>query len=46
MPKNEPARIFLYFRATGLRVGLSAMHPTVQGKVATKYEIMNISCQP
>lgn len=42
--KKDPAKSFLYFSAVGLR-GLRAKQPIVQGRVATKYEIMKMSCQ-
>ena len=45
MPKNRLARIFRYLTAVGFG-GLRARHPRVHGKVATRYEIMNTSCQP
>lgn len=43
MPKNKPAKIFLYLIALGLG-GLRARQPSIHGNVATRYEIMNISC--
>jgi len=42
--KKEPANSFRYPRAVGLR-GLSARQPRVHGSVATRYEIMKMSCQ-
>jgi hypothetical protein len=44
VPKNKPARIFRYLTAVGFG-GLRARHPSVHGNVATRYEIMKISCQ-
>ena len=43
MPKIAPARYFRYLTALVL-FGLKARHPNVQGKVATKYDIIKISC--
>lgn len=42
--KKEPANSFRYRRAVGL-FGLKARQPRVQGRVATRYEIMKTSCQ-
>jgi hypothetical protein len=42
--KKEPANSFRYRRAVGLR-GLKARQPMVQGSVATRYEIIKMSCQ-
>lgn len=42
--KNEPAKILRYLMAVGLR-GLKERQPIVHGKVATRYEIMKMSCQ-
>ncbi len=44
MPKNKLAKTFRYLMALGLG-GLRARHPSVHGSVATKYEIMKMSCQ-
>ena len=44
MAKNDPAKIFLYFNAVGF-LGLRARQPRVHGSVATRYDIMKISCQ-
>jgi len=44
VPKKAPARYLRYFTARKL-FGLSARHPRVHGSVATKYEIIKISCQ-
>lgn len=44
MPKKAPPKIFLYLIVVGFG-GLSAKHPSVHGRVATRYEIMKISCQ-
>jgi hypothetical protein len=42
--KKAPAKYFLYFTAVGF-LGLKAKTPAVQGMVATRYEIMKMSCQ-
>jgi hypothetical protein len=42
--KKEPANSFRYPRAGVLR-GDRARHPRVHGRVATRYEIMKMSCQ-
>jgi hypothetical protein len=42
--KNEPANSFRYCSAAGLG-GLKARQPRVHGSVATRYEIMKMSCQ-
>lgn len=44
VPKNALARTLRYLIACGFG-GLKAKHPIVQGIVATKYEIMKMSCQ-
>lgn len=44
VPKKAPAKYFLYFMAVAFG-GLRARQPRVQGTVATKYEIMKMSCQ-
>lgn len=44
MPKNAPASLLRHLIASGLG-GLSARQPSVQGTVATRYEIMKMSCQ-
>jgi len=44
VPKKELAIYFLYLMAVAFG-GLSARHPRVQGSVATRYEIMKMSCQ-
>jgi hypothetical protein len=44
VPKKLPARTFRYLRAVGF-LGLRATQPRVQGSVATRYEIMKMSCQ-
>ena len=44
VPKKAPAMYFRYLTALGL-FGLKATHPKVQGIVATRYEIMKMSCQ-
>src|SRR3954463_418071 len=44
VPKNPPPKYFRYFTALAL-FGLRAIHPSVQGSVATMYEIMRMSCQ-
>jgi hypothetical protein len=44
VPKKEPANIFLYLTACAF-LGLRAKTPNVHGSVATKYEIINMSCQ-
>src|ERR1700760_3642679 len=42
--KNAPPNLFLHFMASGFG-GLRARQPKVQGRVATRYDIMKISCQ-
>ena len=44
VPKKADAKIFLYLRAFGFG-GLKARQPRVHGNVATRYEIMKMSCQ-
>ena len=44
MPKNALAKIFRYLTAVEFG-GLRARHPSVHGIVATRYEIMKMSCQ-
>jgi hypothetical protein len=44
VPKNKLARIFRYLTAVECG-GLRARHPSVHGSVATRYEIIKISCQ-
>lgn len=44
VPKKVPASHFRYLMAFAFG-GLSAMQPSVQGRVATMYEIMKMSCQ-
>jgi hypothetical protein len=44
VPKKVPANIFRYLTAF-LFGGLSMRQPTVHGSVATRYDIMKISCQ-
>lgn len=44
VPKKVPATAFRYLIAFWFG-GLRERHPIVHGRVATRYEIMNISCQ-
>jgi hypothetical protein len=44
VPKNAYAAFFLYLIAFGFG-GLRSTHPIVHGSVATRYEIMKMSCQ-
>jgi hypothetical protein len=44
VPKKALAKYLRYLIACAL-FGLRARHPSVHGRVATRYEIMKISCQ-